>query len=105
MIASEVHGFCDASAKEYAAVVFLRIVRTCASCVRFVSSKTRLTPLSEQTIPRLELLSAVVLSRPIHSIKEALSSEMKIEKVLCWTDSKTAWYWIVQSQEEWKPFV
>ena len=105
VIASELHGFCDASAKEYGAVVFLCIVRTCASCVRFLSSKTRLTPLSEQTIPRLELLSAVVLSRPIHSIKEALSSEMKIEKVLCWTDSKTAWYWIVQSQKEWKPFV
>ena len=74
-------------------------------CVRFLSSKTRWTPLSEQTIPRLELLSAVVLSRLIHSIKEALSSEMKIDKFLCWTDSKTAWYWIFQSQKEWKPFV
>ena len=44
VIASELHGFCDVSAKEYGAVVFLRIVRTCASCVRFASSKTRLTP-------------------------------------------------------------
>ena len=59
----------------------------------------------EQTIPRLELLSAVVLSRLIHSIKEGLSSEMKIDKLFCRTDSKIAWYWIVQSQKEWKPFV
>ena len=57
-----------------------------------MSSKTRLAPLSEQTIPRLELLSAVVLSRLIHSIKEALSSEMKVDKFLCGTDSKIAWY-------------
>ena len=27
---------------------------------------------------------------------------MKIDTLLCWNDSKTAWYWIVQSQE-WKP--
>ena len=105
VIASELHGFCDASAKAYGAVVFLRIVTTCASYVRFVSSKTRVVPLLEQTIPRLELLSAVVLFRLIHSIKEALSSEMKIGKLLCWTDSKIDWYWIVQSQKEWKPFV
>ena len=105
VIASELHGFCGASAKAYGAVVFLRIVTTCVSYLRFVSSKTRLAPLLEQTILRLELVSAVVLSRLIHSIKEALSSEMKIDKLMCWTDSKIAWYWLVQSQKEWKPFV
>ena len=86
VIASELHGFCDASPKACGEVVFLRIVTTCASYVRFVSSKTRVAPLSEQTIPRLELLSAVVLSRLIRRIKEALSSEMKIDSLLCWTD-------------------
>ena len=90
MIASELHGFCGAPAKAYGAVVFLRIVTTCVSYLRFVSFKTQLTPLLEQTILRLELLSAVVLSRLIHSIKEALSSEMKIDKLMCWTDSKIA---------------
>ena len=68
VIASELHGFCDASAKAYGAVVFLRIVTTCASYVRFLSSKTRVVPLSEQTMPRLELLSAVspVQTDPLH---------------------------------------
>ena len=54
LIASELHRFCDASAKAYGAVVFLRIVTTCASYVRFLSSKTRLAPPSEQTIRRLD---------------------------------------------------
>ena len=40
VIASELHGFCNASAKAYGAVVFLHIVTTHASYVRFVSSKT-----------------------------------------------------------------
>ena len=92
VIASELDGFRGASANAYGAVVFLRIVTTCASCVRFVSSITRVAPLSEQTIPRPELLSAVVLSRLINRIKEAPSSERRIEKLLCWTDSKIAWY-------------
>ena len=65
--------------------------------------KTGLKPLLEQTILCLELLSAAVLSTLIHSLKEALSSEMEIDKLFCWTDSKIAWYWIVQSQKEWKP--
>ena len=30
---------------------------------------------------------------------------MKIDKLFRRTDSKIAWYWIVQSQKEWKPFV
>ena len=86
MSASELQGFCDSSAKAYGAVVFLRIVTTWSSYVRFVSSKTRVAPISEQNIPRLELLSAVALSRLILSIKKALSYEMKIYNSMCWTD-------------------
>ena len=41
----------------------------------------------------------------MHSVKEALTSEIKISKLVCWTDSKVAWYWIVQSTKEWKQFV
>ena len=66
VIANELHGFCDASARAYGAVVYLRIVTTHGNYIRFVASKTRVAPLSNQTIPRLELLSAVVLARLMH---------------------------------------
>lgn len=105
VITNELHGFCDASARAYGAVVYLRIVTTHGNYIRFVASKTRVAPLSNQTIPRLELLSAVVLARLIHSVKEALTSEIEISSLVCWTDSKVAWYWIVQSTKEWKQFV
>ena len=52
-LSRELHGFCDASAKAYGAVVYLRIITTCGNYVRFVASKTRVAPLSNQTIPRL----------------------------------------------------
>ena len=105
VIENELHGFCDASARAYGAVVYLRIVTTHGNYIRFIASKTRVAPLSNQTIPRLELLSAVVLARLMHSVKEALTSEIEINKLTCWTDSKVAWYWIVQSTKEWKQFV
>ena len=105
VVSSELHGFCDASAKAYGAVVYLRIITTCGNYVRFVASKIRVAPLSNQTIPRLELLSAVLLARLMNSVREALTSEVEISKSVCWTDSKLAWYWIVQSDRDWKQFV
>ena len=51
-------GFCDASAKAYAAVVYLRLEGESHMSVRFLAAKTRVSPLGGMTIPRLELLSA-----------------------------------------------
>ena len=63
VVMSDLHGFCDASAKAYGTVVYLLVVTTCGIYVSFLASKTRVMPLSNQTIPRLELLSAVILAR------------------------------------------
>ena len=83
VLSSELHGFCDASAKAYRAVVYLRIITTCGNYIRFVASKTQVAPLSNQTIPPLELLSAVVLARLMNSVREALTSEVEISKSVC----------------------
>ena len=56
-------GFCDASTKAYAAVVYLVLKTETRSSVQFVAAKTRVAPLKGQTIPRLELLSALLLSK------------------------------------------
>lgn len=80
---SELHGFCYASAKAYGAVVYLRVVTTSGILIRVLASKTRVAPLSNQTILRLELLSAVVLARLMYNVKEALASEIKISKLAC----------------------
>ena len=53
----EIHGFSDTSDKAYAAVVYLRATYANGSVdVRLVAAKTRVAPLSKQSIPRLELL-------------------------------------------------
>ena len=57
---SILYGFCDASAAAYAAVVYLCVGSQSAY---FVASKIRVAPLSQQTIPRLELLSCLLLAK------------------------------------------
>ena len=59
-------GFCHASTKAYAGVVYLRIEGEAQVCVRFVAAKTRVAPLGGMTIPHLELLSALLLSKLIN---------------------------------------
>lgn len=57
-------GFCDASLKAYAAVVYLHMETLSGHHVimSLVASKTRVSPLKTQTIQRLELLSALLLA-------------------------------------------
>ena len=98
-------GFCDASQKAYAAVVFLRM-RMADQCVtRLVASKTRVAPLCTQTIPRLELLSALLLARLLSSITQALEPEQVLDRPVYYTDSKITLYWIRRFDKEWKQFV
>ena len=85
----ELYGFCDSSEQAYAAAVYTKITvkgrpRTC-----LVMSKSRVAPLSKLTIPRLELLSALILARLIDTVKGAFSSIFSTKIVRCWTDSIT----------------
>ena len=61
-------GFCDASSKAYAAVVYLRLEDGDSVDIKFLAAKTRVTPVHGITIPRLELLSALLLSKLLTSI-------------------------------------
>jgi hypothetical protein len=103
--AFELRGFCDASLKAYAAVVYLRAKATCGYQVSMVASKTRVAPLKQQTIPRLELLSALLLARLMSSVMQALQSEVEISRCYCFTDSTVTLHWILGVDKNWKAFV
>ena len=61
-------GFCDASVKAYATVVYLRFKHYAGVCMKFVATKIRVSPLGRVTIPRLELLSVLLLDKLITSV-------------------------------------
>ena len=82
----ELHGFSDASNRANAAVIYMRsLYQDGRVDVRLVASKSRVAPLKKQSIPRLELLGAVLLVRLVHKFNSA----GKQLKTINWTDSMT----------------
>jgi hypothetical protein len=82
----ELHVFSDASRVGYAAVAYFRFVNTegkiwCA----FVIGNTRLAPIREISIPRLELSAAVVSVKLRVLVQREL--DMIFNQVCHWTDS------------------
>ena len=101
----ELCGFCDSSLKAYAAVVYVRVETAYGCQVSFVASKTRVPLLKQQTIPRLELLSALLLARLLSNVTQALQEEVWLSQPCCFTDSIVALYWITGVDKSWKPLV
>ena len=95
-------GYCDASKKAYAATVYLQMKMMSRVLTEFVCSKTRVAPL---TIPRLELLSALLLARLMSTVQTALEPELALGEPVCSTDSQVALFWICGENREWKQFV
>lgn len=68
-------------------------------------SKTRVAPLQTQSIPRLELLSAFLLSKLIVSVANSLKAILPNLSIQCYTDSLVTLYWIRGTHKEWKVFI
>ena len=88
-ISHHLYGFCDASTRAYAAVVYLATVTEKDTSVSFVAAKTRVASLQPQTIPRLELLSVLLLSRLITVVANSLQSILPQLELQCFTTPKS----------------
>ena len=85
-ISTQLHGFCDASQQAYAGAVYVRAVyEDTTTTVTLVIAKTKVAPLSGSTIPRLELCGALLLSKLLQSVREALN--LPLGATYAWTDS------------------
>ncbi|XP_055944329.1 uncharacterized protein LOC129975296 [Argiope bruennichi] len=100
----DLHCFCDASNKAYGAVIYVCSknksgeVKTSLLC-----SKSRVCPIKESTIPRLELSAALLLSRLASKVISILP--VTLNHVYMWSDSTVILAWIKTPPEKLKPFV
>ena len=88
----ELHVFCDASLEATAAAAYIKTTSNQGTTIRFLMGKTRVAPLRQTAIPRLELQAALYAAR----MKETIENEMdfKFDKIFLWSDSTTVLSWI-----------
>lgn len=106
----QLHGFCDASELAYGAALYLRCThRDLSVTVHLITSKSRVATLEDlakkkrkQSIPRLELTSALLLSHLLESFRASVDIPMK---VFLWTDSMIVRCWLAAVPSRWKPFI
>lgn len=67
----QIHGFCDASKDAYGAVIYsLSIDNQGVIHTKIITSKIKVSPLNQVSIPRLELCGAVLLVRLLNKIQD-----------------------------------
>ncbi|XP_071041466.1 uncharacterized protein [Parasteatoda tepidariorum] len=98
-----IHVFCDASERAYGTVLYVRFTEDTKFHVRMVCSRNRLSPLKRITLPRLELLAALLGARLLHYF----CTETKLDRntATLWSDSTVALNWIQGDPNRWKTFV
>jgi len=92
------HVFADASLKAYGAAAYLQQGNQLAS---LVTSKSRAAPLKQLTLPKLELMAAVLAAKLSEFVRASLCIDCAL---YLWSDSQIVLYWIA-SQKKLKPFV
>ena len=101
----EMHAFADASEAAYGAVVYLltRSRDHGDTCVRFVTAKSRVAPVKSTSIPRLELLAAVLATELATSA--AVAIEYPTSQIFYWSDSMDTLWWVRGRSRTFKTFV
>ncbi|XP_015111016.1 uncharacterized protein LOC107037141 [Diachasma alloeum] len=100
----QLHGFSDASQDAYGACVYLRPIRSSGEVkTTLLCAKSRVTPLKQLTIPRLELCGAQLLIKLIQGIKRTIT--INIDRTVYWTDSTIVLHWIHTPAHQLQTFV
>ena len=93
------YGFSDASTKAYGAVVYI-----CQNQeTSLVMSKSCVAPIKTVTLPKLELMAAVMATRLVQFVRSSLHLQTD-DHIHMWTDSQIVLHWICRPHNS-NPFV
>lgn len=87
------HTFVDASENAYGAVTYARYSYKDGSIsTNIVAAKTRVAPSKALSIPRLELMGAIIGVRLSTRISNVM--DLKMNQLIYWSDSLNVLWWI-----------
>jgi len=100
----QLHGFCDSSERAYGACLYMRSTDSNkkAFC-ELLCSTSKVAPLKQLTILRLELCAATLLSKLYKKTIDALN--LTLHESYLWTDTSILLTWIQGPPNKWKIFV
>ena len=84
IVSMQLHGFSDASEQALAGVVYLHMTDSKVH-MSLVMSKTKVAPIKQLTIPRLELCGVHILAQMLHHCKEVFC--LPLQQIYAWTGS------------------
>jgi hypothetical protein len=100
----ELHHFSDASQNAYGCCTYLRCLAENGDVhVSLLMSKSKVAPLKQTTIPRLELQAAVLAAKVDHMLKQQL--ELDLSPSQFWTDSEIVLKYISNETRKFHVFV
>ncbi|XP_065075910.1 uncharacterized protein LOC135699567 [Ochlerotatus camptorhynchus] len=103
-IAFEIHVFGDASLEAYGACVYIRsIIPGKSHEMKMLTAKSKIVPKSVLTVPRKELLAAVLLHRLVKKVLETL--KLPFRKIVLWSDSQIVLAWLKKNPEQLEVFL
>lgn len=103
IINRQLHVFVDSSEAMYGAAIYMRSESIDRVELSLISSKSRVAPLKPQSIPRLELLAAVLGVRLMNNVLQG--HDVTLDDIVCWSDSKTVLCWLSMDPKLFKQFV
>ncbi|XP_033610790.1 uncharacterized protein LOC111872965 [Cryptotermes secundus] len=103
-ITVELHGFANASERAYGVCVYLCSVSPNGTItLHLLSLNSRVAPLKQVSLPRLELNAALLLSQLVDKMHRTLN--LQIVQRFYWTDSTYVLAWIAGCLSTWKTYV
>ncbi|XP_077523492.1 uncharacterized protein LOC144134453 [Amblyomma americanum] len=102
----QLHIFCDASQRAYGACAYLRLQDSKGSVhTELIYAKARVSPLKGMTLPRLELMGALIGARIAKFLEGCLMMYAGRLKMIYWTDSSITLHWLKGNPLQWNQFV